>query len=224
MINLNALNHSILINKPFKYACINQFISEVNAEQLRSQLPEGHYYRSTRAGGSDKTYNVVNSILFNLEKQTTQDFNALPEPWKALLNALTSDEYRVRLEHLLNENLSNCYREITLKVYKKGDFLSYHTDKSDVKATHMIFFNENWDDHWGGQLVFSDARNNEAFVKFNPLWMHSVAFVRADNSWHSVLPIVTDEDERIALQVAFWNIKKREVLPGRIEETLNAYD
>jgi Rps23 Pro-64 3,4-dihydroxylase Tpa1-like proline 4-hydroxylase len=201
MINLNALNHSILINKPFKYACINQFISEVNAEQLRSQLPEGHYYRSTRAGGSDKTYNVVNSILFNLEKQTTQDFNALPEPWKALLNALTSDEYRVRLEHLLNENLSNCYREITLKVYKKGDFLSYHTDKSDVKATHMIFF-----------------------VKFNPLWMHSVAFVRADNSWHSVLPIVTDEDERIALQVAFWNIKKREVLPGRIEETLNAYD
>ncbi len=224
MINYNAIDDSILINKPFKYSCINQLISEMDAKTLREQMPKDFFSRSIRDNGSDKTYNVLNNILFNLEQQATQKNELIPPLWMALLADLTSDDYRLRLENLLKEDLSDCYQEITLKVYRQGDFLSYHTDKENVKATHMLFFNDTWNESWGGQLHFSGAKDAEPFIKFSPLWMHSVAFVRAENSWHAVPKVSVPSVERIALQVAFWNIKQRQVLPGRVEKQVHSMD
>jgi SM-20-related protein len=224
MINYDAIRNSILIKKPFKYSCIHHLLNETDAHLLREKLPQSNFYRSVREMGSDKTYNVLNNILYNLDHNTPEMNTSLPTPWQQLVHDLTSENYRIFMESLLNEDLSNCFQEITLKVYTQGDFLSYHTDKSDVKATHMIFFNETWEENWGGQLEFSEENNAEAFVKFNPLSMHSVAFVRADNSWHAVSMINEKNARRIALQVAFWNINKRHVLPGRIETRINEYD
>ena len=83
----------------------------------------------------------------------------------------------------------------------------------------MIFLNKDWNEKWGGQLCLMQDEQN-VFKKILPIATHSVAFVRADNSWHSVEEITEQTAERIAIQVAFWNITQRQVLPGRVEETV----
>lgn len=224
MINYHALQKATLINSPFKYSRIQHLLNEEDARQLRTSLPDENYYRSIRMNGSDKTYNVINNILFQLEDQASSNLDSIPRCWQDFLKDVTNQTYRSYLGKLLEIDLGKCYQEITLKIYEEGDFLSVHTDKSGVIATHMIFFNEHWQDNWGGQLLFSAEKNHPPFAKFNPVWLESVAFVRTDHSWHAVSPVTTLQSARIALQVAFWHNNQRRVSPGRIEQQIDHMD
>jgi hypothetical protein len=192
MIDTKFVESSILEKFPFKHALIGKCISEENRQKLLEDMPDDNYYRSVREGGSDKTYNVVNNILLKLGEKKS---------------------------NVLQENLLDCYQEVTLKIYGGGDFISPHTDKADVKATHMIFLNETWSNEWGGNLcLLSDA--DSVCKKIIPTIDNTLAFVRSDNSWHSVEEIKNMQAERIALQVVFWNVDKRYTLAGRIEDTV----
>jgi Rps23 Pro-64 3,4-dihydroxylase Tpa1-like proline 4-hydroxylase len=219
MIIIEQIKKAILTKLPFNYAVIPQCISEDSVNKLLDNMPQNNYYRSLRDTGSDKTYNVVNNLLLKLGEMKFNNESNLNDCWIQLVNALQSKQYINVLSNLLQEDLSECHQEMTLKKYGYLDFISAHTDKADVRATHMIFLNKNWDEKWGGQLCFLRDENN-IFKKFIPVIDHSVAFVRADNSWHSVEKIMLPEAERIAIQIAFWNITNRKVLPGRIEETV----
>ncbi|MFN8771080.1 MAG: 2OG-Fe(II) oxygenase [Neisseriaceae bacterium] len=219
MIDTKFVESSILEKFPFKHALIGKCISEENRQKLLEDMPDDNYYRSVREGGSDKTYNVVNNILLKLgEKKFNKDSN-LSECWINLVNSLQSKQYIQALSNVLQENLLDCYQEVTLKIYGGGDFISPHTDKADVKATHMIFLNETWSNEWGGNLcLLSDA--DSVCKKIIPTIDNTLAFVRSDNSWHSVEEIKNMQAERIALQVVFWNVDKRYTLAGRIEDTV----
>jgi Rps23 Pro-64 3,4-dihydroxylase Tpa1-like proline 4-hydroxylase len=216
MLNLNALSNSSLVDSPFKYSVINQVLLKDSVDALLLSFPQENYFRSTRNSGSDKTYNVVNNLLLKLGETSYNKEANLPREWQDLVTQLASKEYSLALSKLLAVDLSQSYLEITLKRYGHGDYISAHTDTENVKATHMIFLNDSWDDSWGGQLCFMDD-NHKVFKRFLPLSQHSVAFVRSHNSWHSVDKIIEPKAERLAIQVAFWNIKDRNVLPGRIE-------
>lgn len=220
MIDASKFNLSKLVERPFRYAVIKDCITQQNLKQLRTQLPLVNNYRSVREAGSDKTYNVVNNILLGLGSDRPNPDSHLSQAWQSLVYALKSNTYIQALSHLLDEDLAACHLEITLKRYGYGDFISAHTDKALVRATHMIFLNQTWDTHWGGQLCFMHDANTP-FKKFLPLSDRSIAFVRSDNSWHAVDEIIEPSAERIAIQVAFWNVNLRTVLDGRIEQTVS---
>jgi SM-20-related protein len=220
MINYDAIKNSTLINSPFKYSKISMVLNEKDAKLLRNNLPNDNFFYSVRKSGSDKTYTVVNNILLHLENENTNLNESLPTVWQKFLQEITSEKYKVVLSALIGVDVSKCHQEITLKIYNEGDFLSCHTDREEVKATHMFFLNEEWNDAWGGQLVFTKAKNSEPFIEFAPLWTQSVVFVRSDNSWHYVPMITAPQAKRIALQVAFWNVNYRAVQNGRIEKKL----
>ncbi|MBV9575755.1 MAG: 2OG-Fe(II) oxygenase [Gammaproteobacteria bacterium] len=217
MINMDSIKNSKLIKSPFRYAVIANCLHQNAANKLFSDLPKENNYRSLRETGSDKTYNVVNNLLLKLGDANAHERNHLTPCWLDLTNQLQTGEYISSLSQLLEEDLSSCHLEITLKRYGYDDYISTHTDKEQVRATHMIFLNPTWDEQWGGQLCFK-YDEHIIFKKFLPISAHSVAFVRATNSWHAVEKIVKPDIERIAVQVAFWNKTNREVLPGRVEE------
>lgn len=218
MIDIERLRSSKLISTPFKYSKIDNILSVNLAEKLLETLPLEGNYRSIRKDGSDKIYNVINNILVELGQKTSVNPN-IGIDWNNLIIELQDRQYREALSSLLDEDLVNCYMEITLKRYKLNDYISAHTDKPSVRATHMIFLNESWKPDWGGMLYFlNDAQ--EVIEVFLPTIAQSVAFVRSDISWHKVCPVLSVEKERVAIQVAFWNKIDRTIAPGRIIKEL----
>lgn len=219
MVNIHKLQQASLTKKPFRYAVIEGFLATEEVEQLIGHLPMHCNIRSKRARGSDKTYNVVNHVLLKLGATKNED-ELLHPAWTRLLKEITSERYIHALSELLQENLHGCLQEITFKRYGFGDFISPHTDKADVQATHMLFLNTTWNANWGGQLHFLHDTKT-VFQQFLPTMHHSVAFVQAVNSWHAVEPIREPTKSRLAIQVAFWNVRERKVAPGREEICLD---
>lgn len=214
MLNINALTTATLKKSPFKYSTIYEFLPPSYADDLLKDLPSAGNYKSTRSSGSDKTYQVVNNILLAIGDS---EYNKVSEPspiWIECIEQLHGAAYRTALSTLLDTDVTQCPMEITLKRYRHEDYISAHTDKECIRATHMIFLNDTWEAPWGGLLHFltEDQRDFESFL---PSSNTSVAFVRADNSWHRVCPMNKKGKERIALQVAFWNQVDRIVAPGR---------
>lgn len=220
MISIDSIATAKLISEPFRYSMISHFLSHEAITELLNHAPLTNYYRSERHFGSDKTYNVVNNLLLKLGDKTVDPKCNLHQSWINLVQELTSTRYINAISKLLDVNLSACSQEITLKRYGQGDFISAHTDKENVTATHMIFLNNVWYSGWGGHLCFLD-NDQKAFLKIKPLSEISVAFVRAENSWHSVEEITHSDVERIAIQVVFWNVTQRSILPGRVEEAVD---
>ena len=215
LININALSQSHLTLTPFKFSVIKKFIDQKKMKFLVSNLPSSGYYRSIREHGSDKHYNVLNKILVDLQHGRCQD-DSLPSCWTNLISELQHEDYRRSLSHLLQIDLSQTYQEITLKCYSNKNFLSPHTDKDLVVATHLIFLNLDWQAAWGGELMLMNDPQT-CFKRHIPRWDQSFAFVRSDQSWHAVAPVLNDDVTRMVLQVAFWRTNQRQVLPGRIE-------
>lgn len=218
MLAVNNIHKAKLIDFPFKYSKIQNVLSAAQAETLLKNLPIDGNYRSARSEGSDKVYNVVNNILVELGKETLHNEH-LDESWNSFIQEVQGPSYRSALSELLNEDLINCYMEVTLKRYKHQDYISAHTDKDAVRATHMIFLNADWDTQWGGLLHFLHD-NQEILETFLPTVAQSVAFVRSPVSWHKVCPVLPIDKERVAVQVAFWNRIDRTVLAGRRIEKL----
>ncbi len=219
MINLKALTSATLKTQPFNYATIEQFIAAKYAQDLLMELPSRGNYKSSRTDGSDKTYNVVNNILLTLGDNT---YNKASEPsklWSDFIEQLHGLPYRQTLGSLLDIDLTDSPMEITLKRYRYEDFISAHTDKKSVRATHMIFLNPVWEKNWGGLLHFQTDSKDD-FETFLPSYSTSVAFVRAENSWHRVCKMNQPDKERIAVQVAFWNEIDRKIAPGRMIEAV----
>lgn len=221
MISLNAILDSKLEQHPFTYSIVENLLSKETVENLLSALPTKNYYRSVRTMGSDKQYDVVNNILLNLETNAC-DTSALPEQWLKLMNILQDKSYIQAISQLLQVDLQKAYQEITFKNYSNSHYLSPHTDKDYVIATHLIFLNLEWEQNWGGELQLHDPQ--QVVVKSHlPLWDRSFAFVRSNESWHSVNPVNHPSAVRRVIQVAFWKTNQRVVLPGR-EEIYDSYN
>lgn len=200
--------------EPFHHAFVNGLLSASLSVQLCKEFPERDFYQSKRITGSDKTYNVANNILLKLGNTDFQSTQELSTSWKTFLTYLTSDVYNQAVSTLLQKDLSNCHLEITLKRYSRGDYISAHTDRDWVTATHLFFLNSYWEASWGGLLELLD-QNEKPFCSVLPTYHTSLIFIRSNNSWHQVTPITHESESRFALQVAFWNTLDRYVLPGR---------
>jgi Rps23 Pro-64 3,4-dihydroxylase Tpa1-like proline 4-hydroxylase len=215
MINFKAITSSKLENDPFTFSVIENVICREAIEELLQYLPTKNYYRSVRSSGSDKTYDVVNNILLKLETCHV-DKTALPPIWQGLISVLHDRVYIESLSNLLNIDLKDSYQEITFKNYSNNNYLSPHTDKDYVLATHLIFLNLDWDVQWGGELLLHNP-NHEVVRRHLPVWNKSFAFVRSDKSWHSVSAVQHEAAVRRVIQIAFWRVNQRVVLPGREE-------
>lgn len=219
MINFDNIKNSILVKKPFKYTIINNCFPTEFLNEVLENIPHENYFRSIRNEGNDKTYNVINNILVKLGENSYNKENNLSQNLINFLNIITSKDYISAISNLLENNLTECFMEVTLKKYTYQDFISPHTDTEKVTATHMIFLNQTWEHSWGGELCLMN-NPNDTFLNLPPLNTYSLAFVRSPASWHSVNQILNKQAQRVVIQVAFWNTKQRIVMPGRIDDSI----
>lgn len=212
MINLSAIRQASMVEEPYRHVFINDFISKQTANALRAVSPRKGGLFSSRQTGSDKHYQVENNILYDLATK----MQVLVSPWNQFVEQLISKSYREAISHILGYSVHEAPMEITFKRYVYGDYISAHTDRDFVYATHLIFLNDYWDPNWGGMLQILDSQ--QSVVKLvAPLYHESFLFERSDYSWHAVDKNTHPDAVRYCLQVAFWKHTNKVTLPGRKE-------
>ncbi|MEH2298160.1 MAG: 2OG-Fe(II) oxygenase [Nostoc sp.] len=136
----------------------------------------------------------------------TYDLGHLSNVWQQLIEGLWTDSYRAAIAEMSGLELNNCVMDIGFRQYKLGQLHHPHTDEPNKVLTHLLFFNQQWSEDWGGCLrILKDSQPESAFQDILPLSDSSVVIVRSNNSWHMVTPLTCPVSEcRLALRVAFF--------------------
>ena len=74
----------------------------------------------------------------------------------------------------------------------RGGFLNVHTDFSHHhyntnwkrRINLIVYFNEGWQEQWGGALELWDSEMQACVVKYQPLFNHAVIFNTDERSYH----------------------------------------
>jgi hypothetical protein len=119
----------------------------------------------------------------------TEPFQAeqLTDTWRRLANSLMSPNYRAAMSRLTGRDLSNASMEAYVCHYGPGAWLGPHLDLKDKIVTHVLYFNQTWNQADGGCLnILNSAEMNDIVATVRPIVGNSSVLVRSDNSWHAV--------------------------------------
>jgi hypothetical protein len=168
---------------PFPHVVIDNFLDPDVFETLRGQFPgpDADIWCKFRTGRE------------NLKLQS-QDYRALPWGFKLLtseaagpgfvrfLQDLTGIDNLIPDPHLHGGGLHQ-----TLPGGHLGMHIdyNYHPDwKLDRRLNAILYFNDDWDDAWGGDLELWDKEVKACIQKISPVPNRLVVFSTSEISWH----------------------------------------
>jgi hypothetical protein len=95
------------------------------------------------------------------------------------------------MSSLTGFDLSTAPLEVNVFHYPPGGLLGAHADLRDKIVTHVLYFNQSWNDEDGGCLSILRSSDPRDIVKtVSPVVGNSAVLVRSDDSWHAVSPVV----------------------------------
>ena len=189
MIELNRISRTRLETEPYRWAAIDRLFSPEDAAALAATFPRDHFKRLAQYDGQ-KDFDYEIRCLIRMGELSTSRARYLSSAWRALANALMSPAYRAAMASLIGIDLSAAPLEVNVFHYPPGGSHGAHPDQRDKIATHVLYFNESWNDDDGGCLTIlrsSDPRDVARTV--SPLVGNSAVLVRSDDSWHAVSPV-----------------------------------
>jgi Rps23 Pro-64 3,4-dihydroxylase Tpa1-like proline 4-hydroxylase len=91
------------------------------------------------------------------------------------------------MSSLTGLDLSEAPLEVNAFHYPPGGSHGAHPDHRSKIVTHILYFNETWNEEDGGcLLILRSSDTADASAKVSPLSGNSAVVVRSDNSWHAV--------------------------------------
>lgn len=190
MINLNRIATHPLQTEPYRWAVIDGLFSPEDAAALANTFPRDHFKRLADYGG-EKDFEYESRALIGMGEDSISRAEELSEAWRSLANDLLSTGYRTAMSTLTGLDLSNAPLEVNVFHYPPGGSLGAHPDLKDKIVTHVLYFNDSWNDADGGCLTILRSSDPSQVVRsVSPIAGNSAVLVRADNSWHAVSPVV----------------------------------
>ncbi|HSY51821.1 MAG TPA: 2OG-Fe(II) oxygenase [Thermoanaerobaculia bacterium] len=186
MIELNRISRTRLETEPYRWAAIDKLFSPEDAAALAATFPRDHFKRLAQYDGQ-KDFEYEIRCLIRMGELSTSRAGYLSGAWRALANELLSRAYRTAMASMTGIDLSIAPLEVNVFHYPPGGSHGAHPDHRDKIVTHVIYFNESWNDDDGGCLTIlrsSDLRDVARTV--SPLVGNSAVLVRSDDSWHAV--------------------------------------
>lgn len=186
MIDLNRISASQLATEPYRWAAIDQLFSPQDAAALAATYPQDHFKRiATYDGQKDVEYEIRS--LIRMGEKSISNERKLSAVWRALANDFLSPAYRAAMSSLTGLDLSHAPLEVNVFHYYSGGTQGAHPDHQDKIVTHVLYFNESWNDHDGGCLtILRSSEPRDIATKVSPLIGNSAVLVRSDDSWHAV--------------------------------------
>ena len=221
MLNFQSIRTAAMQKAPYNWALIKNMLSTEASLELAVSFPyeefrlsegEGYGYSWGKMLATSEDISLMLKSSDNRWRQRmaqgrlTYDLGHLSNVWQQLIEGLWTDSYRAAIAEMSGLELNNCVMDIGFRRYKLGQLHHPHTDEPNKVLTHLLFFNQEWSEDWGGCLrILKDSQPESAFQDILPLSDSSVVIVRSNNSWHMVTPLTCPVSEcRLALRVAFF--------------------
>jgi SM-20-related protein len=186
MIDLNRISRAHLETEPYRWAAIDGLFSPEDAAALAATFPSDHFKRLAQYDGQ-KDFDYEIRCLIRMGERSASRPRYLSSAWRVLANALVSPDYRAALSSLTGLDLSTARLEVNVFHYPPGGSHGAHPDHRDKIVTHVIYFNDSWNDDDGGCLTILRSSDPQDIARtVSPLVGNSAVLVRSDNSWHAV--------------------------------------
>jgi SM-20-related protein len=189
VIDWNQFSRQSLQTHPYRWAVIDRLYAPADAAALAKTFPRDHFKRLSDYGG-EKDFEYESRELIGMGASSISRAAWLSDAWRAIANDLLSREYRMAMSDLIGIDLTEAPLEVNVFHYPPGGSLGPHPDLSDKIVTHVLYFNESWNDADGGCLtILGSANSSDVVTTVSPLVGNSAILVRSDNSWHAVTPV-----------------------------------
>jgi hypothetical protein len=214
VIDINRISRSHLQTEPYRWAAIDGLYSPADAAALAATFPTDGYKRVADHVGEKKHDYLVRSLVRRSTKSLSGK-QGLSDVWRALGEDFLSPAYRRSMSELIGVDLSDAEFEVNVFDYPPGALHGAHTDHSGKIVTHVLYFNETWNDEDGGCLTILRSRNPEdVAATVSPIVGNSAVLVRSDDSWHAVSGVArTSQLSRRSLTATFYH-------PGHTSSTV----
>lgn len=190
MIDWDRFAQQSLHTHPYHWAVLDRLYAPADAAALAKTFPHDHFKRLSDYGG-EKDFEYESRELIGMGASSISNAAHLSSAWRALASDLLSREYRTAMSALLGIDLGDSTLEVNVFHYPPGGSLGPHPDLRDKIVTHVLYFNETWNDADGGCLTILGSSNAaDVVATVSPIVGNSAILVRSDNSWHAVTPVV----------------------------------
>lgn len=186
MISFERFTPELLAAEPYRWAFVGQLFAAPDAADLVSTFPRDHF-KTVKGYDGEKGYEYEARSLVMMGANVASRPESLSPSWRRLADDLLSVDYREAMSRLTGMDLSELPLEINVFHYGSSAWLGPHVDLADKLVTHVLYFNDEWDECDGGCLTILRSSNmNDAERVILPLIGNSAVLVRAENSWHAV--------------------------------------
>lgn len=191
-----SVRRGVVAAEPFPFFCIDDFLSSSDAQRVASAFPS--FAEAEKLGFKFSAVNERNKIQIT-------DARVFPPALCELHEMLASREFLDILERVMG--ISGLRADATLAgggIHQTGPrgHLDVHVD-FNVLESHglfrrlniLVYFNENWDPSWGGNLELWDARVQRCHHSIESLFNRCVVFETSDISFHGVSAVTCPMDK-----------------------------
>lgn len=182
LIQLERLQQETVIQEPFPYVIVNNFIDESKHGELTQSFPK------IEKGGSHSLKQLSYGGVF-----------------AALIDELRSPVFRSIVAEKFNIDLSGKPSIITVRGKTREKDGQIHTDTDTKLITILLYLNQTWSRDSGSLRLLRDGKNiDNHFVEIKPLMGTMLIFAVTPNCWHGHNAYV---GERRSLQMNYLSSK-----------------
>jgi SM-20-related protein len=186
MIDLNRITTAQLETEPYRWAAVDRLFSPEDGAALAATYPEDGFKRLAMYDGQ-KEFDYEIRCLIRMGKRSVSGPGRLSAAWRGLAHDFLSPDYRAAMSSLTGFDLGNAPLEVNVFHYPPGGSHGAHPDHRDKIVSHVLYFNESWNDRDGGCLtILNSSDPRDVARQVSPLVGNSAVLVRSDDSWHAV--------------------------------------
>src|SRR4026208_1069120 len=205
MINFERFSSELLALEPYRWAFVDRLFSTPDAAALVETFPRDHF-KTVKGYDGEKGYQYGARSLVRMGANAASQSEFLSPSWSRLAEDLISKDYREAMSLLTGMDLRDLPLEINIFHYGRSAWLGPHVDLQDKLVTHVLYFNDSWNERDGGCLtILRSPDMNDAEKVILPLIGNSAVLVRSDNSWHAVTRVREEcRSSRRSMAVTFY--------------------
>ncbi len=186
MIQLSAIDCRSIEMTPFRWASIDGLFGHRDARTLARHYPCDHF-KTVDGHDGEKGYRYEVRALIHMGADAPAFSECLHPSWRQLAADLLSPAYRAAMARLTGCNLADALLEVNVFHYGAGAWMGPHVDLKDKIITHVLYFNDKWNEAEGGCLsILRSKDESDVHAKLQPTVGNSAVIVRSTDSWHTV--------------------------------------
>jgi hypothetical protein len=192
MIDYAKLEQTRLNSVPFMWAAPEVPLTAVDVAALADSYPQDHF-KEIDGYDDEKVYKCRQRSLVHMGARQLSYPGGLSPAWRRFAADLLSPRYRAAMGKLIGRDLGAALLEVNFIEYGPGACLGPHLDFPEKILNHIFYFNPAWSQEEAGTLRILRSRDaGDVADEVVPVLGRSALIVRAEHSWHTVMPVAAD--------------------------------